>query len=146
MLTPIQASTQLMSHAGLSSEALDEAITAFNAELSQAFSVAGQVVGIPPTGISNLVRLDATGGASPLAMITATVTLAVLNADQQQVHDLAGAFTSGRFPATTFEIVTTEHMDRLRGLGQFASTYAAARQQASDRITGIADSTAPDIT
>lgn len=28
MLTPIQASTQLMGHAGLSSTALDEAITA----------------------------------------------------------------------------------------------------------------------
>lgn len=141
MLTPIQASTQLMGHAGLSSTALDEAITAFNAELLQAFSVAGQVIGIPPAGIANLVKLDATGGASPLAMITATVTLAVVNADQNQVHELAGAFASVRFPTTTFEIVTSEHMDRLRGLGQFASTHATAHQQAAERITDIADST-----
>lgn len=139
MLIPIQASTQLMGHAGLTTATLDEAVTAFNAELSQAFCVAGQVIGIPPAGISNLIRLDATGGASPLAIVTATVALAVLNADQERVQGLAGAFTSSRFPATTFEIVTSEHMNRLRGLGQFASSHAAARQQAADRITGIAD-------
>jgi len=139
MLIPIQASTQLMGHAALTSHALDEAVTAFNSELAQAFQPAGQLIGIPAAGISNLVRLDATGAVGPLAVVSATVALAVVTDDDpQRVHDLAGGFTSTRFPATTFDILTREQLERLQGLGDFANAHAAALRQAAGRITDIA--------
>lgn len=142
MLVPIHASTQLLSHAALNSATLDEAVTAFNAELSQAFQAAGQVIGIPPAGISNLVKLDSTRATGPAAIVTVTVALAVFAAgDHPSAQELADGFASTRFPQTTFDIVTTEHMARLRGLSDFASTQAAAHEHAADLITDIAGDT-----
>lgn len=142
MLVPIQARTQLMGHTALTAEALDEAVTAFNAVLSQTFQPSGQVIGIPPAGIANLLKLDSTGEAGPMAVVTATVTFGVLVADDQQpVHDLADAFTSSRFPATTFDITTSEQMERLRGLSAFATAHTTASEQAAHLITDIAHRT-----
>ncbi len=141
MLVPIQASTKLLS-ATLNSAALDEAVTAFNSELSQTFQPAGQVIGIPPAGISNLVKLDATEASGLGAVVTATVLLAVLpTADQPSLQDLAEGFSSTRFPETTFSIVTAEQMERLRGLSGFATAHTAANEHAADRITDIVGDT-----
>ena len=138
MLVPIQASTQLLSHAALNAAALDEAVTAFNSELSQTFQPAGQVIGIPPAGISNLVKLDATGASGQMAVVTATVSLAVLPAaDQPSLQDLADGFSSTRFPETTFSITSAEQMERLRGLSGFATAHTAAHEHAAGRITDI---------
>lgn len=143
MLVPIHASTQLMSHATLNSAALDEAVTAFNAELSQTFQAAGQVIAVPAAGISNLVKLESTRATGPAAVVTVTVALAVLvAAGQPSVQELADGFNSSRFPATTFDIVTTEHMARLRGLSNFASAQTAAHEHAADLIIDIVGDTA----
>ena len=137
MLVPIQASTKFAIQAALSAAALDEAVAAFNSELSQTFQPAGKVIGSLPAGISNLLKLDVRGST-----ITVTVALAVLpDADQPSVRELADAFTSTRFTETTFSIVTPEQMQRLRGLRDFASAHAAAHEHAADRISDIAAET-----
>lgn len=137
MLVPIQAKTRFPIPQPLTGASLEEAVTAFNSELSQTFQTAGQVIGLIPAGLSNLLKLDI-GGSS----ITVTVTLAVLPAaDQPSVEQLADDFTSLRYPETTFSIVTPEQMHRLRGLRDFASTNASAHEHAADRINDIASDT-----
>jgi hypothetical protein len=133
MFVPIQARTKFTYPGPLNADDLDEGVTAFNSELSQAFQPAGRVIGILP-GISNLLRLDVGG-----SVLTFTVTFAVLCAgDQPSIQELADGFTSTRFSETEFSIVTAEQMERLRGLRDFASTHASAHEHGADRISDVA--------
>lgn len=141
MLVPIEASTRLLPHSEFTTSALDEAVTAFNAELADAFAAAGQVLGIPASGIANVIKVDTSMAGGPLAAVSASVTLAVLTDDAEQVDALAAGFRSSRFPDTTLRVTGSARMAHLRGLGQFTETQTSAQINAGARITGIANAT-----
>jgi hypothetical protein len=142
MLVPIEAATRLLAHTDFTSAALDEAVTAFNAELAAAFAAGGQVIGIPESGIANVIKVEAPAtGSGTLQAVTAAVTLAVLTEDPDQVDVLAAQFHSTRFPNTTFRVTGRSRMDHLRGMGQFTATQVAAHEHAAARISGIVDAT-----
>ncbi len=137
MLIPIEVTSLLFPHNHLATAALDEAVTAFNSELTECFASSGQVVGIPPAGVSNVVKLEATGGSGPAASVAVTVALAVLTGTPASVEAIADGFTSNRFPATTIRVVTRERLAHLRGLGLVAAAQSASHEHAAERIAGI---------
>ncbi len=136
MLIPIEAASSLFTQDTFTSATLDEAITAFNAELATHFAGSGQIVGIPQHGLSNVIKVE-TSPAGGCPMVTATVTLAVLTDDTAQVEARAATFTSARFPAAVIRVVTPSRIDHLRGLDQFAALQSATHQHATERIADI---------
>lgn len=143
MLIPVQAHVELFTADQLTTERLTDAVAIVNQELQQHFSPHAVVVGIPPSGIDNLTRVDTSTNDEGQEVVTATLVLALMNIDAEAARELAGQFRSQNFRTTHIGSTSEAQLDRLRGLGMFAGQSTAAHTNAVARINDIASDCSP---
>lgn len=143
MLIPVQAHVELFTTDQLTTdqrntERVADAVAIVNQELQQHFSRHAVVVGIPPSGIDNLARVDTSTNDDGREVVTATLVLGLMNIDAEAAQELAGQFRSQKFPNARIGSTSEAQLDRLRGLGAFAGQSTAAHENAVARINDIA--------
>jgi|GEM_PF-4118125 len=138
MLIPIQVNAELFSAQERTNVRLIAAIVTLNSELREHFSRSGEVIGIPAAGADNLVKVEDLTIESGAEVVVATVVFALRNTTSPDALQAVNTFSSNQFPNTAISAASEDQLDRLRGLSAFAGVASLAHDNASARISDVA--------